>query len=546
MRRLIAWFDDAINPIVVKELRQAVKSRFVIATLLLFLAVQLGWFVMHLLVFSQMRNINSLEYQGGPEAFIALQYILLATCLLFIPLYTAVRLAAERNEVNVDLLYITTIQPRSIIAGKLASALALAVLIFSLCMPFMGLTYYLRGLDWTVILFVLAFDFLVVMMAVQSMVFLAVIPCNIVLRVILGLIALYCLGATYFGVVELSREMLRFDFFRETSQGFYAFVAFVGWIVGMGALLFSFSVAIVSPPSSNRTLWPRIVMLLVSGISGGVFAWLCTLDDVRGEPFCVWIWFSTALASLAMLIAINERREYPPRIARRIPSSALGRLFAFPFFGGAAGGIVFALLLAGMTLVAGAVFRIAMLEPMFLRMGGPLFEADPFYDTSMHAAAMMFLYMYCYGLTAVFLQRTILRRIAPIYTWVIALLLLGLGMVVPYIISYWIHLDQWTREQNSIWLITNPFVTLYEVMRYRTSRTEYRDLVAGFWLFLGAWTCIVTLLNLRWFGTQLASFRRRIPPLPPDFAMPDVAVSDLPKSALEAAPPCAAPSENPA
>ena len=33
--------DDAINPIVVKELRQAVQSKFVVAVLLLFLLIQL-------------------------------------------------------------------------------------------------------------------------------------------------------------------------------------------------------------------------------------------------------------------------------------------------------------------------------------------------------------------------------------------------------------------------------------------------------------------------------------------------------------------------
>ena len=38
---LIDWLDDRLNPIVVKELRQAVKSRLVVAILMLFLGIQL-------------------------------------------------------------------------------------------------------------------------------------------------------------------------------------------------------------------------------------------------------------------------------------------------------------------------------------------------------------------------------------------------------------------------------------------------------------------------------------------------------------------------
>src|SRR5205823_4778714 len=76
-----------------------------------------------------------------------LQGILLFTCLLFIPAYTGIRLAAERSDINVDLLFISTLRPRAIVRGKFVAALVLAVLIFSACTPFMTFSYLLRGLD---------------------------------------------------------------------------------------------------------------------------------------------------------------------------------------------------------------------------------------------------------------------------------------------------------------------------------------------------------------------------------------------------------------
>ena len=198
--------DDSINPIVVKELRQAVKSRFVVAVLLIFLVLQLGWIALQLLVVGAQGRIDSLEFQGGRDVFTALQFILLATCLLFIPLYTALRLAAERNEANTDLLFITTIQPRAIISGKLFSAIVLAILIFSACIPFMGLTYYLRGIDWPIILLILAIDFLVVIVSVQLMVFLAVVPGNMVIKAMLGLFGLACLCVIFFTTCFVARS----------------------------------------------------------------------------------------------------------------------------------------------------------------------------------------------------------------------------------------------------------------------------------------------------------------------------------------------------
>ena len=48
---------------------------------------------------------------------------------------------------NVDLLFISTLKPRAIMAGKLQSAVILVLMVFSACAPFMTFTYLLRGLD---------------------------------------------------------------------------------------------------------------------------------------------------------------------------------------------------------------------------------------------------------------------------------------------------------------------------------------------------------------------------------------------------------------
>src|SRR5262249_48622543 len=135
-------------------------------------------------------NTELIEYQPGRDVFIWLQAILLFTCILFVPAYTGLRLAAERSEVNVDLLFITTLRPRAIITGKFASAVLLAIMIFSACTPFMSFTYFLRGIDLPSIFFVVGFDFLVVAATVMLSIFIAVIPGNRVLKAFLGVVGI--------------------------------------------------------------------------------------------------------------------------------------------------------------------------------------------------------------------------------------------------------------------------------------------------------------------------------------------------------------------
>ncbi len=68
-------FDDRINPIVIKELRQAVNGRFLAAVLILFLLVSL--IVMGLIVMIE----SNASLEAGRIALLWLQGILVVTCM---------------------------------------------------------------------------------------------------------------------------------------------------------------------------------------------------------------------------------------------------------------------------------------------------------------------------------------------------------------------------------------------------------------------------------------------------------------------------------
>ena len=87
--------------------------------------------------------------------------ILAGASMVFIPLYTGMRVGAERQDNNPDLLYVSTLSPARIIAGKFLCSCYIVLLFFSACMPFMAFTNLLRGVDLPTVFFLLLFLFLV-------------------------------------------------------------------------------------------------------------------------------------------------------------------------------------------------------------------------------------------------------------------------------------------------------------------------------------------------------------------------------------------------
>ena len=288
MKSIIHIFEkisDSLNPIVVKEVRQAVQGKFLVVVLMLFLVVQLFTMGIFLANESASRFFNT-----GREIFTVLSTILLATCLLFVPAYTGIRLASERSDANVDLLFITTLRPRSIIWGKFLAALILTVLLYSACMPFMTFTYLLRGIDLPSIFILLAFNFIIIAVGIQSAILIGCIPTNRVFKAILGVIWLASVVGIFAWTTALSGVLLNAGLGSQlNSWGFWrgalgVLVSGVALIVHLTLL----STALISPVSANRALPLRIFVIIVWLVTGvGMTIWS---DDivVIGSVLLAW------------------------------------------------------------------------------------------------------------------------------------------------------------------------------------------------------------------------------------------------------------------
>lgn len=483
---LLEKIIDTLNPIVVKELRQAVQGRFFSVILMVFLGVLL--LTMGLFLTDQTINWS---FNAGRNIFSTLLGILLGTCLLFVPAYTGIRLGAERSDANVDLLFITTLRPRSIIWGKFLAALVLTVLLYSACLPFMTFTYLLRGVDLPSIFVLMAFTFIVAAVAIQCAIFLGCIPANRVFRVILGVGWLVFVAAS---IPTLSMMMYGPGGLLNSGIGsqigtwqFWrtALSMLVGAMV-LTSLIGLVSTALISPLSSNRALPVRLFITgtwLLTGIVTTIWGIAINNLNLVGG----WVAVYVLLYSIGLFIAVSEREHLGQRVRQSIPRRRWLRPFAFLFYSGAAGGVLWSSLMTVLTLLT-----IVVLAERF-----PHMWIGPFYDDFLIIFIVIPLHAFSYALGASFIRRRILaNRIAGGYTCVIAIVLMDVTtMIVPLIM--FLITGTWQIE----WLIGSPIGPIVAISREAHHLAHSSLDIAS----IGA--LLVCVISIPWFFRQIRNFQ---------------------------------------
>jgi hypothetical protein len=463
--------------------------------------------------------------------------VLALTLILMVPAYACVRLAAERSDQNVDLLFISTLRPYSIVAGKFFAAFVLGFLIFSCCAPFMTFTYLLRGLDMPTILFVLLIDLLALLFATMLSMLLAAVPGGLVAKVaaiFLGYVAVLipgCItlinGLTY--VVEQGAP----DWY---SSDFWVISgSFMGGAVVLVGLFFWYTVALVSPPSSNRVLPIRAFVLafwlasvgtlfLLSGRVSGI-AWLASL--------IVWLLVTSIILGFQFMISVSERDQYGPRLQRQIPRNVLLRIPAFYLYSGSANGLAFTLILAMLTLLIGGLC-IDRAAAGVMAHGPAGSEGMAFFVI----ALVLLLYLYNYGMTAVLLRVYLLGgHLRTGFTWLIHMLLIGVGSSLPAMVAFVFFNDQVGAGTEAMWWkLPSPFLSAYNSIRDGPQMTVNEDFLTVCLWFLGVWWVLVTVLSVPWLVRQVLSFRPRTPSRPAEAAVAEPAAEAAPVPTAELAP----------
>lgn len=149
-------FSDRVNPILVRELQQSLRSRSLTSALFCALIV--------LFALAGVIGVMSLDdrelTETGRGAFMACFGCLMPFLTLLLPLQAFFSMMHEVRDGTAELLLLSKLTPREIVRGKLQAAGVLFVLFLALFAPSMALTWLLRGVSVAMIVMACIFALL--------------------------------------------------------------------------------------------------------------------------------------------------------------------------------------------------------------------------------------------------------------------------------------------------------------------------------------------------------------------------------------------------
>ena len=328
---------DWLNPILVKEARQALKSRQFVVCFGLVLGLGWGWSLLGIAILSP-----GVHYIPGGAMMLSGYVAILAVPVLVIVPFIAFRsLASEVEDGTFELLSITALNARQIVTGKMGSAAIQLLIYFSALSPCVAFTYLLRGVDIITIAAVLVYGFLASLLAAAIGLLCATLTRARVWQGFLSIalvLALFFFGLwLVFGAIFIiTEESLPYQ-----DPGFLLFN------VGAGALYLSVVVMLVLATASqitfaseNRSTRIRVVMLVQQLLWTGILVTASLMD-----PDKYWIVVAFVGAGLYWAVMgsflIGEEAQLSPRAQRRLPQSLLGRVVFTWFNPGSGTGYVF-------------------------------------------------------------------------------------------------------------------------------------------------------------------------------------------------------------
>jgi hypothetical protein len=354
---LVESLSERLNPILVKEARQALKSKQFLVTFSLLLA---GTWVYTLLFV--MLTIPGVFYLPLGSALLTGYYLILAVPLLVVIPYASFRsLAAELEDGTYDLLSITTLSAWQIVTGKLGSSLLQKIVYYSALAPCIALTYLLGGVDVVTIGVMLVYTF-----AASLMLSIVAITVSTVTRarhwqVLLSVLLM--IGLLGFGVVWCTGMLALVwdgDVVYDNSDFWLANLQILTFYVPSAILLLLIAAGQVTFASENRSTRVRVVLLVLQML---IVGWSAH-NNLRTPEYVAYGLLTALLIGNSIVLAlfwgvvgpflVGEVGELSPRARRQLPQSLLGRM-AFTWFNPGSGtGYVFAManLMGGMATLA--------------------------------------------------------------------------------------------------------------------------------------------------------------------------------------------------
>ncbi|MDE0894994.1 MAG: hypothetical protein OSB10_00245 [Planctomycetota bacterium] len=342
-----AWIDDRLNPVLVKEVRQALRGKQFRSAFLLTVMVSVIAAVSIVLV-----NSGGAEWSPiGPPFFQGIFMCLSIAVVGFVPMSTFTAMGAEWEENTYDLLILSHLRPRHIVIGKLLGAGAQALLYFSVFTPYIVFTFLLGGVDLKIVMISLP------MLAVISFALsafaaaLSSLTDKRMARVALMVFLAATLVGACIAVISITFASIKM------SIDFTAYEVRLGFTAALliALMVFGYSVAIaiarLSHPEENHSTGLRA---LTSVFVIAVLGWIAWANSFLSQPDFVAVnaMMLIGVVTLVSIFFMTERETLGLRVKNHLPSSGILRLLVFPWLPGGARGTVWMLMTLSIIVVA--------------------------------------------------------------------------------------------------------------------------------------------------------------------------------------------------
>ena len=347
-RGLLERLDDRLSPILVKEVRQALRGNvFKFAFwFTLVAATILG--VAAIFITTGERQFDEV----GPIFFTAI-FCCMAVAIQFLVPFTAfTSMGAEWEENTYDLLVLSNLRPRHIVGGKLLSAAVQTLLFFSAFGPFLVFAFLLRGVDLTVILYLLALSLVASLTSSVLALALSSLTRHRFLRILFMAALAGVLGFGTLLTIAWAIQIIQFPQALQDPDA-HAFVTaqFLG-IPILGVLAFATACSRLAHEEENRSSGLRLLATgcLVAGLVWMAYANRIVLDGdfLSGAGIGLLV-----AAALGAVVFTTEPEPLGRRTRLLVPRRPALALLAAPFLPGGARGLLLFLIHGGMV-VAGA------------------------------------------------------------------------------------------------------------------------------------------------------------------------------------------------
>jgi hypothetical protein len=323
-----ARLSDVLNPILVREVQQAIKGRVFPLTILVALAISV--------VIASVVASDEVSASSGRRAFDA-GFATLAPLLLFVvPMQAYNSMRTELKGGIVEQLLMSRLSPGRVLFGKLQAAMVQFLLYVSILSPLLATSYLLRGVDLLTIVVSLFFALVACVAATAfavSSAAQAVVPA---LQPIANLGIAFGLGLATFGAVagivggEYAQGM---GYLLRSNQVGMVISALVlaavlsttlSWLAARSYLLHTFE---------NKSTGFRLFLWSLPVVGYG---WMLGFVE-PGDWQYVFPGMSVGLVFAAIafgVFMVTEQQEFSPRVYHHVPVSRGLAMLATPFLPG--------------------------------------------------------------------------------------------------------------------------------------------------------------------------------------------------------------------